>query len=311
MAEDRRKGMRPLRGSSLPALTLTLLAVATTLGCQTGAMPTEAARATDATNAPPVTGKASEATPVVPPASGNSFVPPPRSISDITAILDQQKRDKPEVVAEARQRADQPLPDSHDGAALARFYYQRGSAALTIGRSGQAIDDLTLAAQHVAQVPEARALEMQIRWSLYNAEIQAGSYVRAVAVLEHARERASPGQRSWLFNIDSDLVQHYVFVGRLDAADAMRREVVNLREEARHWQSRRPPAPSPNGTPAPRRLKRSSSRDEAGMPRRKPSRADRSRRSKAPGVPRETTAIPRHPSPTSSTCSGSDCRDCS
>jgi len=33
---------------------------------------------------------------------GGAFVPPPRTISDITAILDQQKRDDPDGVARSK-----------------------------------------------------------------------------------------------------------------------------------------------------------------------------------------------------------------
>jgi tetratricopeptide (TPR) repeat protein len=170
------------RGALL-ALTLALAAVALASGCQTratGAIPAE------------------EASNVRQSVSSDSFVPPPRTIGDITAILDQQKREKPEVEVEARRQADQPPPDSKDPATLAAFYFQRAAAALKIGRGKQAIDDLTLASQHVAQAPGKRGLEMQILWRLYGAETNAGSYTRAVAALERARERASPGQRGWL-----------------------------------------------------------------------------------------------------------------
>jgi CHAT domain-containing protein/tetratricopeptide (TPR) repeat protein len=220
---------------SLPILTLILLAIWSVLGCRTSAPLPEAARATGNTDkvgegrAPTLTG------------SGTSFVPPPRAISDITAILDQQKREKPEIEAEARRRADQPPPDSQDPAVLAAFYFERAGAARKVGRSRQAIDDLTLAADLVVQAPGKHGLEMKILWRLYGAQVEAGRYTRAVAVLLRARERATPGQRGWLFSIDSDLVQQYVFAGQLDAAEAMRREVVNLREEARHWRDRPPP----------------------------------------------------------------------
>ena len=41
---------------------------------------------------------------------GAVFVPPPRTISDITAILDQEMREDPQVVVEARARADEAPP---------------------------------------------------------------------------------------------------------------------------------------------------------------------------------------------------------
>src|SRR5262249_6712046 len=51
---------------------------------------------------------------------GTSFVPPPRTINDITSILDQQKRTAPEGVA--REKADELPPSTIDRATLAAFY---------------------------------------------------------------------------------------------------------------------------------------------------------------------------------------------
>ena len=64
---------------------------------------------------------------------GASFVPPPRTINDITAILDQQKRTTPEVVA--REQADEVPPGTTDRDTLAAFYFKRGLAAGEIGRN--------------------------------------------------------------------------------------------------------------------------------------------------------------------------------
>src|SRR5262245_38944670 len=45
---------------------------------------------------------------------GQAFVPPPRTISDITAILDQEKRANPTVAAEAEAQADRKAPATTD-----------------------------------------------------------------------------------------------------------------------------------------------------------------------------------------------------
>jgi len=68
------------------------------------------------------------------------FVPPPRSITDITAVLDKEKPD-PKAVADMKAQADAAPPQGASGVALAHFYYDRGNARLTLGRVGDALDD--------------------------------------------------------------------------------------------------------------------------------------------------------------------------
>ncbi len=73
--------------------------------------------------------------------SGAAFVAPPRTINDITAILDQEKRSNPQGLNRAREIARQspPAGASHD--VLARFYWERGQAAARIGDFKQQIAD--------------------------------------------------------------------------------------------------------------------------------------------------------------------------
>ena len=74
-----------------------------------------------------------------------SLVAPPRSISDITAILDQQKPDEAKV-AELRKTADAPTPNL-SGNALAAFHYKRAQARVLLGRS-DALEDAEAAVTH-------------------------------------------------------------------------------------------------------------------------------------------------------------------
>src|SRR5690242_11278149 len=69
-----------------------------------------------------------------------SFVAPPRTIADITAILDKQKPD-PAKRAAATARADGQPTAGLAPQDLADFHYQRGLAATEIGRSQQALED--------------------------------------------------------------------------------------------------------------------------------------------------------------------------
>src|SRR5262245_56136882 len=66
-----------------------------------------------------------------------TFVAPPRNISDITAILDQQKPD-PSRAARNKAAADAEPPASGQ---LGQFYYRRGQARAALGRSEDAIAD--------------------------------------------------------------------------------------------------------------------------------------------------------------------------
>ncbi len=74
-----------------------------------------------------------------------AFVPPPKTITDITAILDAQKRDDIAVERLQTAEADSQPPPGADRAALADFYYSRGKAANEVGRLRQAVADLTKA----------------------------------------------------------------------------------------------------------------------------------------------------------------------
>jgi CHAT domain-containing protein len=69
------------------------------------------------------------------------LAPPPRTISDITAILDQQKPDN-ERASQAHAAADVNRPEKADARALVAFYLSRGGARSELGRLSEAIADL-------------------------------------------------------------------------------------------------------------------------------------------------------------------------
>lgn len=66
---------------------------------------------------------------------------PPRSISDITAILDQERPD-PVKAAQLREAADAVPPPGTSGADLVEFLYRRAGAAGEMGRLSQQLADL-------------------------------------------------------------------------------------------------------------------------------------------------------------------------
>jgi CHAT domain-containing protein/tetratricopeptide (TPR) repeat protein len=115
---------------------------------------------------------------------GQSFVPPPRTISDIAAILDQQKPD-PAKLAAATAAADAQPPAGLSPVELAEFHFKRSNAARELGRDQQRRDDARLAYEAgVAAGLQGRELGRFLRqWA--TAEQHAGN--RRLSYELHAR----------------------------------------------------------------------------------------------------------------------------
>src|SRR5829696_8507964 len=80
------------------------------------------------------------------PAVAQNFVAPPRTITDITAILDQEKPD-PRRARATRIRADAQPPSGIGAAEEAKFYYDRCRANTALGEFRKAIADCQQAEQ--------------------------------------------------------------------------------------------------------------------------------------------------------------------
>ncbi len=126
---------------------------------------------------------------------GQGFRPPPRTISDITAILDQQRPDPARVAANVA-KADAEPPASLRGTDLAAFLFERGIAAEELGRVNQRVADFKRAyelASGAGAAPAVVARYLQ-QWSL--GEQQSGNARTAFAL--HQRRVAgapNPGSR--------------------------------------------------------------------------------------------------------------------
>jgi tetratricopeptide (TPR) repeat protein len=167
---------------------------------------------------------------------GAAFVPPPRTINDITAILDQQKRTAPET---ARDLADAAPPTSTDRGVLAQFYFKRGLAAEEIGRAKQEIDDLTKTLEYAR--PRSSPSINEILFSLSLAELRAGDYSRGI---EHRRKaiEAVPSQRGELLKFYATLAWNYTEFGDLKAAERALAETSTLYSEYLRLKPGRPSA---------------------------------------------------------------------
>src|SRR5215470_3290520 len=111
-------------------------------------------------------------------ARAQTYVPPPRSIADITAVLDSEKPD-PAKLARYVAQADAQVPAGASPAALAAFYRDRSVAASQLGRIEQWIADAKEALRLADQINDPN-LSDDARNQLAQAESQVGNYVAGI-----------------------------------------------------------------------------------------------------------------------------------
>lgn len=145
--------------------------------------------------------------------AGKPLVAPPRTIADITAILDQYQPD-PTLAAKALALADQPVPSTTDAGTLAKFYYERGLAAERIGRNDQAIQDITTAIDYARQDRDSNIAVML--HALARVEEQAGMGLVAEAHLREAITQSNGLGQQIVWR--STLARYYASNGKLDEA---------------------------------------------------------------------------------------------
>lgn len=88
---------------------------------------------------------------------GKGFVAPPRTIRDITAILDQQGAVDTERRRKLKAKAGATPPDTENPADQARFYYYRGRAAEKLGRSTKALKDFRRAVRFLEKADKKKS----------------------------------------------------------------------------------------------------------------------------------------------------------
>ena len=162
--------------------------------------------------------------------AGRSFVPPPRTVAEATAILEQDRG--VDLVAHARTLVDQPPPDTTDRDRLADFYFQRGRAAGAVGRIPQWIDDLSRAAEYARRMD----LRMDILNHLANAHWGGGNLRRAIDIRQQMAAMRGAGLEGWPIPNQAKLARLYVMTGDLKAAGAAMRESARVLEESKRWQ---------------------------------------------------------------------------
>jgi CHAT domain-containing protein/tetratricopeptide (TPR) repeat protein len=159
---------------------------------------------------------------------GQGFQPPPRTISDIAAILDQQRPD-PAKVAAFVAKADAQPPVGAQGLALATFHYERGLAAGEIGRIRQRVSDL----REAARLASAGGALPQVQ-SLYAQQLSIALGIsgetREAIRMAQARIAAAPNAGTAI-NASMQMISWVVATGDLATATAaIPRMEANLRD---------------------------------------------------------------------------------
>jgi CHAT domain-containing protein/tetratricopeptide (TPR) repeat protein len=148
-----------------------------------------------------------------------AFIAPPRTIADITAILDQQKPN-PRIVAKDRADADATPPANASRAEVAEFHYARGAVRSKLGRFGDAIADAQSALDYGnGQLAPERLLRMRSFYA--NQSASAGDPKTSLeiffAIAREAEQRTLVG---WMLNANRRIIEQLITLGDFNRADA-------------------------------------------------------------------------------------------
>ncbi len=161
------------------------------------------------------------------------FIAPPRSISDITAILDGEKPDE-KMIAELKADADAVPTGKESRQDLAQFYFDRANARAQLGRLADATADANKAVETGRGAVNANMMGrmMQLQSQQYAA---AGDPKRALEVVQRLlREAASvPGAKGYVFNSNRAVSAILIQMGDITQAEAYLRRSLAAIQEAR------------------------------------------------------------------------------
>jgi CHAT domain-containing protein len=158
------------------------------------------------------------------------FVPPPRTISDIAAVLDQEKPD-PASLAAMKAQADAEPPHNASSAALAGFYYDRGTMRLTLGRVDEALDDGQKSLQFAQGTPLVASRSRQFIGIVKSAQGDLKGGLQAFQELN--RTANAQHYVGWIINSSWNIIQRLIAIGDLPQADGYLRQMTAALTEAR------------------------------------------------------------------------------
>jgi CHAT domain-containing protein len=176
-----------------------------------------------------------ETAPTAPAGTGlpAGFVAPPRTIADITAILDSEKPDV-KLIADLKEDADSKPTGKESREDLAQFYFDRANARAQLGRLAESIAD----ANKAVEVGKGAISTNMMGRLLQLAAVQysaAGDPKKSLEVYQRmSREITSaPGAKGYLFNVNRGIAGILVQMGDVAQAEATVRRSLPTLQEAR------------------------------------------------------------------------------
>jgi CHAT domain-containing protein/tetratricopeptide (TPR) repeat protein len=161
------------------------------------------------------------------------FIAPPRTISDITAILDSEKPDV-KLIEELKADADTTPTGKESREDLAQFYFDRANARSQLGRLAESIADASKAVEVGRGAIDANMMGRltQLLALQYGA---AGDPKRALEVMQkHLRDTANtPGAKGYQFAANRAIAGLLIQMGDVAQAEAYLRRSLTAIQEAR------------------------------------------------------------------------------
>ena len=160
------------------------------------------------------------------------FVAPPRTISDITAILDKEKPD-PKVIEKLKSDADAKPAGTESPRDLSRFYFDRSTARAQLGMVAEAIADASKGVEVGRGAIDANMMG-RVKQFLAVQYSNAGDPKKALEIYQQElRETNVPGAKGYQFAANRLVCNILLQMGDLAQAEGYLRRSLALIQEAR------------------------------------------------------------------------------
>jgi CHAT domain-containing protein len=161
------------------------------------------------------------------------FVAPPRTIADITAILDSEKPD-PATLAKLKEDADEEPDAKISKADLAEFYYDRANARALLARTTDAIADAEKGLA-LARSSSDLMLAYRIRQFLGFQKQALGDLKSSLKIFQDisAETISIPSLKAWVTNANRATMQILVATGDIAQTEGYLRRSIAVITEAR------------------------------------------------------------------------------
>lgn len=161
------------------------------------------------------------------------FVAPPRTISDITAILDSEKPNE-KLIAELKADAEATPTGKESREDLAQFYFDRANARSQLGRLTESVADANKAVEvgRGAVTPNMMGRLLQLQSVQYSL---AGDPKRALEIKQQLLRQSVnvPGAKGYQFNANRTVASILIQMGDVAQAEAYLRRSLTAIQESR------------------------------------------------------------------------------